>query len=152
MLKEARMRSNTIKQFVAMREALVKEKATLEARLAEINEALGVASESAAAPAEPAGRRGRPPAAKKKAAARKKVAAKKKVGRKRGGRGKNKVGLKDTVIQVLREKPMKRAEIVAAVKAAGYKFTTKNPLNSVSAMLYSDKKTFKNNGGTFSVA
>jgi hypothetical protein len=133
------MRSTTIKKFMAMREALVKEKAALETRLAEINEALGVASEIAEATAPaPAKKRGRP-AAKKKAA-----------GKKRGPRAKSSVSLKAAVLKVLGKKGLSRKDIVVAVQKSGYTFSTKNPLNSVSAMLYSDKKTFKNKGGKFS--
>jgi len=131
------MRSSTIKKFMAMREALVNEKADLEARLAEINEALGVASEPEAAPVAPAKKSGRP-AAKKKAFA------------KRGPRAKNAKSLKVAVLDALGKKALSRPDIVAAVKKGGYTFTTKNPLNSVSAMLYSDKKTFKNVKGKFS--
>lgn len=132
------MRSSTIKKFMAMREALVNEKAALEARLAEINEALGVASEPEAAPAAPAKMRGRP------------VAKKKVTGKKRAGRAKNAKSLKSAVLEALGKKALSRQGIVAAVQKAGYVFSTKNPLNSVSAMLYSDKKTFKNDKGKFS--
>lgn len=174
------MRSTTIKKFKAMRDALVKERSGLEARLVDINEALGVPSEPApasaavapaSAPAKKSGkRRGRPPgkkkAAKKKAGRPAKAAAPaktakpakaakpaKKAGRKKGaGRGKNANSLKATVLKVLGKKGLKRQKIVAAVKAAGYIFATKNPLNSVSAMLYSDKKTFKKKDGKFVAA
>lgn len=131
------MRSSTIKKFMAMREALVSEKAALEARLAEINEALGVALETDAAPAAPAKKRGRP-------------AAKKTAALKRGPRAKNAKSLKAAVLDALGKKAMSRPDIVAAVEKGGYTFTTKNPVNSVSAMLYSDKKTFKNVKGKFS--
>lgn len=140
MLYVAAMRSITIKKFMAMREALVKEKAALEARLAEINEALGVASEASETTTAPAKRAGRP-------------AAKKKAARGRSGpRAKNKVSLKAAVLKALGKKALTRPDIVSAVQASGYVFSTKNPLNSVSAMLYSDKQTFKNKGGKFSAA
>ncbi len=139
MLYSGFMRSTTIKKFMAMREALVKEKAALEARLAEINEALGTASEPEAVAVTPSGKKpGRPTARKKPGP------------KKRGPRAKNSVSLKSAVLKVLGKKGLSRQDIVAAVQASCYKFSTKNPLNSVSAMLYSDKKTFKNKGGKFS--
>lgn len=141
------MRSTTIKKFMAMREALVKEKAALEARLAEINEALGVASETTAAPAAPAPKRRGRPAGKKKA-----VAKVKRVGARRGPRAKNKLTLKHAALAAVSKKALKAKEIIAAVKKQGYKFSAGNPLNSLNAMLYSNKKTFKSNKGVFSPA
>lgn len=123
----------------------MKEKATLEARLVEINEALGVASATTTEP-EPAvvpKRRGRP-------AGRKKAAKVKSSGR--GRRARNKLSLKEAVLQAISKKPLGRQEIVQAVKKLGYKFSTGDPLNSVSAMLYSNKKTFKNENKKFSPA
>lgn len=137
------MRSTAIKKFIAMREALVSEKATLEARLTEINEALGIVSETPAAAPAPK-RRGRP-------VGKKKAVAKVKRGR-RGPRAKNKLTLKQAVLQAVAKKALSRKDIVGAVKKLGYKFSAGDPLNSLSAMLYSNKATFKNDKGKFSAA
>ena len=61
------MKSASVKQFVALRAALLSEKAQLEARLKEICAGLEMTAPVAAAPAKPAAL-GRPP--KKKRAAR----------------------------------------------------------------------------------
>jgi len=134
-----------------LRDALVAEKADLEAqvaglqgRLAEINAALGdEASAPAAAPAKRGP--GRPPGRKKKSAAKKaakKKAAKKKGAKKKGGRRKRSaVPLKETMVSVIGKKALSRQEIAAGVEAAGY--TSSNILNSVSATLYQNKSFVK---------
>jgi hypothetical protein len=131
------MRLDSLKKFVSLRDALHKEKAELEARLAQINKALG-ASESlpAAAPAV-----GRAP----------KAAAKTKAPRAKGGRGLNAMSLPQAVLKVTAEKPLTKEEILKAVEKLGYKFSTKKPLASLNVVLYSKKK-FKQVDGKFSPA
>ena len=51
------MKNDLLKQYVSLRDSLAKEKAELEARLAEINLALGAVSTPAAAPAATAARK-----------------------------------------------------------------------------------------------
>jgi hypothetical protein len=122
------MKRDPLKQYVSLRESLLKRKATLEAELAKINTALGEASPVAA------------PAAKVKAATG---------GRKRA---KNSVSLKAVVSQALTEKALTKPEILKAVANLGYVFTAKDPTNSLNTLLYSDK-AFKNLGdGKFGLA
>ena len=119
---------DAVKQFVALRAALAQEKARLETRLAEINRALGegaparTVTQSASAPAGPRGRR---------------------------SRASNTMSLKEAVTRVTRNKPMTRPEILEAIKKIGYKFTAKDPMNSLNVTLYT-KGNFKNDNGKFS--
>jgi hypothetical protein len=116
----------------------------LESRLAEINKALGSVSPSAPAvvATAPAAKRGRKPAAVPAAAVASPAV-------KRGGkRAKNTVSLRDAVLAATKAKPLARQEILTAVQAAGYKFAAKDPLNSLSTLLYTDKG-IKNYGGKF---
>lgn len=136
------MKRDPLKQFVALRDALLKRKQVLEVELQHINRALAVqGSGVAAAPAPvaataPAGR----PAKVKRA------------GRKvRGKRARNTVSLKEAVMGVTKSKPLSKPEILTAVSKSGYVFTAVNPMNSLNTLLYSDK-AFKNHGGKFGPA
>ncbi|RME91756.1 MAG: hypothetical protein D6766_11285 [Verrucomicrobia bacterium] len=140
---------DNLKEFVTLREALLKEKEELAQRLAEIEAVLS--GESVALPA---------PARKK--AARKKVARKKVAAastpiiatparRKKGKRIRNKVSLREMIMRVTRNNPMTKQEILEAVQREGYRFNTSNPLPSLNAVLYA-KKMFKNENGRFSPA
>lgn len=153
---------DTLKQYVSLRTSLVSEKASLEARLREINQALGasapaaaVASESAAASLAPAKRRGRPPKAVAKGAAvaaPSAAAAPGKRGR-RAGRASNGGSLKDAAVAALQGgKSLSRQDLLKAVVDSGYKFTAKDPLNSLSTLIYSSKNLFKAKSGMISLA
>lgn len=123
------MKLTDVDKYVALREALAKEKTALEARLAAINRALD--GKSAGLPA--AARPGPKPGV-----------------RRRGKRAKNELSMKEAVVKALAAKPLSRTELLQAVLKLGYKFTAKNPLNSLSTLLYSDK-SIKNTAGKFSV-
>ncbi len=138
------MKIDKLKQYVSLREQLLRDKAELESRLAEINKALGSVTPSAPAvvATAPAAKRGRKPAAVPAAAPASPAV-------KRGGkRAKNTVSLRDAVLAATKAKPLARQEILTAVQAAGYKFAAKDPLNSLSTLLYTDKG-IKNYGGKF---
>jgi hypothetical protein len=120
------MKTINLKKYVALRESLLKEKSNLEARLAEVNEALG---------SERSGTLPRVTAV-----------------RARGGkRARNKVSLKDAVIQVTSGKALSKSDILDAVRKIGYKFATDDPMNSLNTVLYTGK-VFKNSDGKFSPA
>ena len=122
------MKRDPLKQYVSLRDSLLKRKAALEAELAKINAALGEAAPAKAAAAKAA------PARSRK-------------------RAQNSVSLKSAVSDVLKTKPLTRPDILKAVEKAGYTFTAKDPLNSLNTLLYSNKKVFKNLGdGTFALA
>lgn len=139
------MKNDLLKQYVSLRDSLTKEKAALEVRLAEINRALGGDSGAANTAAAAA------PRAKAGAAAKEETRATKAAGRPRK-RAQNNKSLRDTVVDSLANKPLNRQEILEAVLKSGYVFSAKDPLNSLSTLLYTDKKTFKNKDGKFSVS
>lgn len=123
------MKIDPIQQYKELRQALLEEKERLKARLGEIEAALSN-SETTATPS-PAATRTSPKA--------------------KSGRGSNAISLKQAVIQALARKPLTKAEILSSVQAAGYKFHTANPANSLGVILYGKSPKFKNSNGTFSL-
>jgi len=119
------MKHDVLRQFASLKKSLEQEKAQLIARLRKIEEAL-----NDSAPTEPSPTRTK--ASKK--------------GRKKA---KNPMPLKNAVIKVLGKNSMGKPEILSAVQKNGYKFTGKDPMNSLSVLLYSNKSVFKNVGGKF---
>lgn len=147
------MKNDNLKAYIELRAALVTEKKELEARLSEIEAALGgdVSSVPAAAPKASSvtkGKRGRPRKVVGAAVAKPKAAKKSNRGRKPAGG----VSLKDAVIAVLNGGATHKDSILKAVGPQGYKFTTKDPKNYLNVVLYTNKKLFKNEGkGVFSL-
>lgn len=130
-----RMSTDKLQQFKAVQSELRSERADLLKRIAQIDEALGlsggVVKSAAAAPAKT-----------------------KRMGRPRGGggkRAKNDMSLKAAVTKVTSRKALTKAEILSEIDKLGYKFTAKNPENSLNTVLYA-KGLFKNTGGKFSPA
>ena len=113
------MKSDALKQYVALRETLLKEKSALEARLEQISRALDLDGGA--------------------------------VERTAGGRVRNPMSLKIAVTRVTKGKALNKQEILAAIKKLGYRFSAKEPINSLNTVLYTGK-VFKNQGGKFSPA
>ena len=65
-------------------------------------------------------------------------------------RPKNEINLRDDIGKALADGPKDRNQILEAVQAMGYKFSTNNPLNSLSAALYTNKQ-FAKDGQIFSL-
>jgi len=128
------MKKDPYSQYIALKDALVKRQAELQQELAQINAALGTTPEvtvaAAPAPAEPPTPVPAPS------------------GPKTRKRAKNELSLVDAVLTVTKDKPLTKAEILTAVGKIGYKFTAKDPANSLNTTLYTSKK-IKNFGGTF---
>ncbi|MBI4658149.1 MAG: hypothetical protein HY735_04735 [Verrucomicrobia bacterium] len=120
------MRTDSITKYVALRRALLNEKAKLEAGLARINQALSVDSP-----------RSVPAVSKHKPA--------------RAPRLKNRMSLRAAVIQVTKAKPLTKPEILGAVQKLGYRFASAQPMRSLNTILYTNRQ-FKNSGGKFSPA
>ncbi|MFT5290608.1 MAG: hypothetical protein ACI82F_002683 [Planctomycetota bacterium] len=125
------MANDLIKDYVAARKALHQEQARITQRLAEIDQVLGSSDEAPEVKSAP---------------------ATKAAGPGRRGRGGNKLTMKEAVIQVLQGAALKKAEILDALAASGYKFSTKNPANSLGVLLYGNKQLIKNTKGVFSLA
>lgn len=127
-----------LKLFVVIRDELVREKAQIEARLAEINSALdqggAPAGQSAGSPASKPARGSKAP----RAAASKQ-------------RKQNPMSLREAVIASIKARPLTKQEILDSIVKAGYTFTTTNPMNSLGVILYGKKPKFKNDGGRFSL-
>jgi hypothetical protein len=124
-------KSDTLKQFVVLYQTLRNEKAQLESRLAEINEALGHAG---------AGTQSRPQVGPTSPAPRTKARH----------RIENPISLPKAVLQLTSKRPMTKQEILSEVDTLGYRFTAKDPINSLNTVLYGQKPKFKHDGGKFS--
>jgi hypothetical protein len=115
------MKRDSLKDFIALRQSLVTEKAALEKRLAEIQNVLDGGSATA------------PTAARAKRARRKR----------------NKLSLREAIIKATSRKALTKPEILKAVEKMGYKFETKKPMNSINVVLYGKKPKFENKNGRF---
>lgn len=116
--------NDKLHQYLSSLKAVHAEKARLEARLKQINAAL------AETPGAATARRG--PRAGRRAGARR-----------------NGLSLREAVVQVTRGRALSKPEILQAIQKIGYKFATKNPMNSLSAMLYAPANKFRNQNGRF---
>jgi len=119
------MRIDNLQQYVRLRRDLTNERDAIEARLGQINEALGQAPETKSQripiPMGP----GRKP---------------------RGG-----ISLKNLVIEALSSGTKTKEEILEAVQQRGYRFSTNNPMNSLGVILYGKNPKFNRVDGRFSV-
>ena len=152
--------ADTIKQFAKLYASLVQEKKDLENRLGDINKALAGDLKVPKKAASKNGRKnksapknGRNKSPRKKKAAPKngrknkkaatKTSPKKKAKKKTVKRAKNKTSLRLTIVSVLGKKHLGKKEILTAVQKAGYKFSTKDPMNSLQVQLYTKFKRDK---------
>ena len=146
---------DNVKEFLALRGALLSEKKQLLGRLEQIEAAL---ADAGAVVAPVLKRRGRPPGATTTTATatataapvkRAKRAKRKAAASKTGKRVRNKVSLREMALKLTKGNPMTKEQIIDAVKKAGYVFNASDPIPSLNSVLYS-KKQFKNKGGKFS--
>ena len=128
------MRIDALKRYLELHEKIKAEKAGLESRLAKINQALAgriaVSAVTAAASAPTAGA---------------------KPGRKGLKRVKNKLPLRAAIVQATTARALTKPEIFKAIDKLGYRFATKDKLNSLNSVLYANRQ-FKNQDGRFSPA
>src|SRR6266480_1793026 len=104
---------DALKEYVALRDSIVTEREEIIIRLREMDAALGIM-----------GLRGK--------------------GSYRGpgtptGRARNELSLKESVLKVIEGKALTKHEILDAVLALGYTFSTDDPLNSLGVILYGRK-------------
>ena len=133
------MKMDNLRRYIDLRDSLVREKATLEQRLEEINQALGHVS---------GGNSGSIQTPSKGAAETKNSKAAKSTGR-RGRVPRGGISLRDAVVQVLSDGPKTKQEILQGVEGLGYRFSTNNPMNSLGVILYGKNPRFKNENGQF---
>jgi hypothetical protein len=116
---------DALKQYVALRDAIFAEREQLITRLREMDEALGAmglrGKDSYYGPRTPT------------------------------GRTRNELSLNEAVLKVIEGKSLTKHEILDAVLALGYTFSTDDPLNSLGVILYGKNPKFKNDGGKFSL-
>ena len=124
------MKTDSLVQYLALQQSLRREKTTLELRLSRINAVLAGRAASVAVSR----------AASKVPRARKALP-----------RIKNPMSLRVAINKVTRGRPLMKKEILKAIAKLGYRFATKDPMNTLNAMLYA-KKQFKNQNGKFSPA
>jgi hypothetical protein len=120
--------SDPFKAFVAFPSSLEAECASMPARLAEIEAALGAVEKPKAA---------RPPAAAAPA---------------KRNRAKRELSLKKAVPQVTAKGALAKAEILAVIGKLSDQFTAKDPVNSLNTVFYGKKPKFRNQDGRFSPA
>jgi hypothetical protein len=133
------MRLDKLKQYVSLRQDLIDEKRQIEARLGEINQALSATGGGAPPKRGP----GRPPGPSAAVVRR---------GPRKFKRAKNTMSLKEAVLQATKSRPLAKKEILSAVSKSGYKFTAKDPMNSLNTLLYGDKGFKKHGAGKFGPA
>jgi len=121
------MKMDNLRRYIDLRNSLAQEKSRLEQRLQQIDQALEH-SQTVLATVQTfsGGRRGRPVSGA--------------------------LSLRDAVIQATSRRPMTKEEILQAVRALGYRFSTNNPMNSLGVILYGKNPRFKNESGRFSIA
>jgi hypothetical protein len=134
------MRNDSLQHYINLRRELSQERDQLSQRLGQINEALGelsaVAPASAPSSAEP-----EPSPAQPRTASRGR-------GRTAGSGG---MSLREHVLQVLRGGAKTKEEVLRAVQQGGYRFQTKDPLNSLGVILYGKNPKFNRVDGKFSL-
>jgi hypothetical protein len=123
-------RIDPLTQLTALRTALQKERTEILERLTQIESALGDGGPAAFITS---GKRGTAPK------------------QKRGPRARNKFTIREAVAKATAGRPLSLTEIVQAVTKLGYKFSSKNPQNSLGAFLYGKegRKHFKRVNGKF---
>jgi len=139
---------DALQDFVRLSQSLQTERAAILVRLAELDRALGSGAQASVAGGEipipfalAPKRRGRPPGSGRRG---------------RGGRRAtapdgSKLGMREAITQATAQGAMIIRDLVPAMQKLGYKFSSKNPVNSVGAYLYgpTGKKYFKKRDGGF---
>ena len=128
------MRTGSLQEFIKLRRQLTQEKESLAQRLAQINEALGAMPLPSLSAGQGAAGRGSSQTARP--------------GRRAAGSGPS---LRELVIEALRESPKTKEEVLSAVQKRGYRFQTKDPLNSLGVILYGRNPKLNRADGRFSL-
>jgi len=122
------MKNDILKQYVSARSALLQEKAQLEARLQQLNHALGQTPDQV------------PPA----------VAVIPKSPTRTVRRVKRGISMKAAVLEVTAGNPMTKPEILAAIQKLGFRSASEKPVRMLDNLLYGKNPRFKNDEGKFS--
>ena len=125
-----RMKNDSVQQFRKLHLQLVTERDEIQSRLREINDALGQLQTSDSPPSRPVG------------------SSQPSVRRSRRPSGRS---LRDIITELVQDEAKTKEEILQGVKETGYKFTTKNPMNSIGVVLYGKNPKFSRDDGKFSL-
>lgn len=127
------MKSTSIKQFLKLHHQLSQERAKIQKRLKEVEDALG-AFDSVPTPIKTTEgkKRGPKPGSKKTVS--------------------NEMSLKDAVVKVLGKQQLTKEEILDGVLKLGYRFRTRKPLGTITVVLYGKNPKFTRKDGKFGVA
>jgi hypothetical protein len=120
-----------IQKFIELKKQFITEREAIRQRLAQINLALGHEADSVVTMpprVAPAPARARP------------------------SRHDNPMSLRSAILQVTKSKPLTKKDILSAVQKLGYRFDTKDPMNSMGVILYGRNPKFRNQNGKFSPA
>ena len=120
------MKSDSLREYTRIRKALIRERARLKKKLAEIDEALG---------SDVWGSEGRNQFNSST----------------KTTRAGNPMSLREAIRTVTAKRPLTKREILDEIDKLGYKFSSDKPVNSLNSILYA-KKQFKNQNGRFSPA
>src|SRR5437870_4945966 len=105
-----------IQKFIELKKQFISEREAIRERLAQINIALDGQSDAPVVAVSP---KVTPPRAAATA-----------------NRRHNPLSLKSAILQVTKSKPLTKKEILGAVQKLGYRFATKDPMNSMGVILY----------------
>jgi retron-type reverse transcriptase len=135
------MKNDPLQQFIAVRASLLDEKAGLLSRLAQIDKALGVPSNPklAVPAADPKPRTAKSPSQASKP-------AKRRLARKASVRSRKGPGLHRVILDLLKEKPLTKAEILEGLQKSGRSY----PDNYIAVTL-SKKGNFKRIDDRFAI-
>jgi hypothetical protein len=130
------MKLDPVTRYVQLRAALLKEKATLEKRLAQINQALNQSGQAVTTFNSVPTRATLLTASSRRLGSRPRLA--------------NSMSLREAIAKATSSKPLTKSEILAEVKKLGYQFAGKDPMNSINVQLYTKGQFKKHSGGRFS--
>lgn len=137
------MTIDNLQQYVQLRRELTRERDELSRRLAQINEALGAVPASQAAPSQEVAVKAAPVSKPSPKPIRSAAPA--------GGRAASGASLRELVIEVLSSGPKTKEEVLDLVQKRGYRFQTKDPLNSLGVILYGKNPKFGRVDGKFAL-
>jgi hypothetical protein len=118
------MKHDILQQFVSAHSALLDEKAQVEARLRQINQALEQAPPAVALTPKPVARIPR--------------------------RRRSPISMRAAVVQVTTGNPMAKPEIMAAIQKLGFRSKSEKPVRMLDNLLYGKNPRFKRENGRFS--
>jgi adenylate kinase len=135
---------DAINQYLEVRNKLLDTREELLEKLREIEKLLGSSGDIEAVQAVSSKKSAKKPGRKPGRKTSSKASEKASSSAAKGARKQNALSLKEVISKALTGGAMDRKAILEAVKNLGYKFSTNNPLNSLTVSLYTHKGIHKN--------